>query len=73
MRLLLGIVLGAVITVGAAYIYDTRTTGPTTTTGSATAAVDRPMVNWDVVGNNWILVQRRAREAWTALSHKVSS
>jgi hypothetical protein len=33
----------------------------------------RNMVNWDVVGDNMRTVRQRAREAWTALSHKVSS
>lgn len=72
MRLLFGIVVGAALTVGAAYIYDMRVTSAETT-GSATTMAHRPMVNWDVVGQNWTTVQRRARDAWTALSHKITS
>jgi hypothetical protein len=29
------------------------------------------MVNWDVVAENVRIVSRRAREAWSTLSHKV--
>ena len=67
MRLILGMILGAALTVGVAYVSDTATK-PTTP-----GADPRPMVNWDVVGENWRVVRDRAREAWTTLSHKVSS
>jgi hypothetical protein len=40
MRLLFGIILGAVLTVGAAYYRDS----------SYASAVERPIVNWDVAG-----------------------
>ncbi len=73
MRMLFGMILGAFLTVGAAFFYDTWATGPSTT-GTVTSSVEhRPMVNWDVVGNNWRVVRERAREAWTTLSHKVTS
>lgn len=72
MRLLFGMILGACLTVGAAYIYDSWMVGASTT-GTAGTVVPRPMVNWDVVGENWTVVQQRARDAWTTLSHKVSS
>ena len=69
MRLLFGMILGAFLTVGAAFLYDSWATGP-----SATQTVEqRPMVNWDVVNENWRVVRQRAREAWTTLSHKVTS
>jgi hypothetical protein len=70
MRLLFGIVLGAFLTVGGAFFYDTWATSRP----SATQTVEqRPMVNWDVVNENWRVVRQRAREAWTTLSHKVTS
>jgi hypothetical protein len=72
MRVFLGMILGAVLTVGAAFLSDTWTSRPSTT-GSASAFEQRPMVNWDVVGENWKVVSQRAREAWTALAHKVTS
>ena len=76
MRMLFGMILGAFLTVSAAFLYDTWATGPSAplTTGSTSNVVEhRPMVNWDVVGENWRVVRQRAREAWTALSHKVTS
>ncbi len=42
MRLLFGMILGAALTVGGAYISDTAKSGPDA----------RPMVNWKVVGEN---------------------
>jgi hypothetical protein len=74
MRVLFGIILGVALTVSVAFISDTWTTGPATTTGSgSTVAEHRPMVNWDVVGEKMRVAQERAREAWMKLSHKVTS
>jgi hypothetical protein len=74
MRVLFGIVLGVALTVSVAFISDSLTTGPATTTGSDSAtAAHRQMVNWDVVGDNIRVAQARAREAWTKLSHKITS
>ena len=74
MRVLIGMIFGAVLTVGAAFFHDTWATGPSTTgTGTTTTSEQRPMVNWDVVNQNWRVVSQRARDAWTTLSHKVTS
>jgi hypothetical protein len=73
MRMFLGMILGALLTVGAAFVYDGWTTGSSTTGTAANMGEHRPMVNWDVVGDNWRVVQQRARDAWTTLSHKVTS
>lgn len=72
MRVLFGIILGAALTVGVAYIADNWTPAASTT-GSGSTVSHRAMVNWDVVGENMRVVQNRAREAWTTLSQKVSS
>jgi hypothetical protein len=71
MRVLFGMILGILLTVGVAYFHDTQGTG-TATSGSGTVA-QRNMVNWDVVDANWQLVRQRARETWSALSQKISS
>ena len=63
MRLLFGSILGALITVGAAYVYDSAHAPATTT-----AAVARPLVNWDVVGTKWDHLTNRARNEWTRLA-----
>ena len=76
MRVLFGIILGAALTVSAAFAYDSWAAGSSgsVTTGSQSSVIaQRPMVNWDVVGENWRVVRQRAREAWTTLSHKVTS
>jgi hypothetical protein len=74
MRVFLGMILGVLLTIGAAFLHDTWATGPSSTTGSTSSAVEqRAMVNWDVVGENWRIARQRMREAWTTLSHKVTS
>lgn len=74
MRVLFGIILGVALTVSVAFISDTWSTGPATTTGSGSTVADhRQMVNWDVVGNKVRLAQERVREAWMKLSQKVTS
>ena len=78
MRVFFGMILGAILTIGGAFIYDTWATGPatdTTTTGSGPSVTEqhRPMVNWNVVNENWHAVWQRTREAWSTLSHKVNS
>jgi hypothetical protein len=75
MRVIFGIILGALLTVSIAFIVDSWNARPApATTGSANAIVEsRPMVNWDVVDANLRLAQERVREAFTRLSHKISS
>jgi hypothetical protein len=64
MRVLIGILLGAILTVGGAYLYDSRNA----TAAATTTSVERPMVNWDVVGNNWNRLTQRARAEWVRLA-----
>jgi hypothetical protein len=64
MRLLFGIILGALITVGAAYVYDAAH-APATTTAAASS---RPLVNWDVVDAKWSGLTDRARHEWTRIA-----
>jgi hypothetical protein len=42
MRVIFGIVIGAVLTVGAAYVHDSKVSGP--------FAEQQRLVNWDVAG-----------------------
>ena len=65
MRVLIGIILGAVLTVGGAYLYDSHTVpGPATSSASA----QRPMVNWDVVSTKWNHLTERARAEWNRIA-----
>jgi hypothetical protein len=63
MRLLFGMILGAALTVGAAYLYDNMSFR-----GSTGTTTQRTMVNWDVVGDNWRILKDRAKEGWSKLS-----
>ena len=73
MRVLFGMILGALLTVGVAFIHDNWSSNSSTTTGSSSSLADARMVNWDVVGANWRIVKDRARDTWTMLSQKVQS
>jgi hypothetical protein len=64
MRVLIGIILGVVLTVGGAYLFDSHTAQMSTSTASA----QRPMVNWDIVSNNWNRLTARARAEWNRLA-----
>ncbi|MGA8920154.1 MAG: hypothetical protein WB540_15610 [Pseudolabrys sp.] len=64
MRVLIGILLGVILTVGGAYLYDSHNA----VTAANAANVERPMVNWDVVGNNWNRLTERARAEWVRLA-----
>lgn len=64
MRFLLGIIVGAALTILTAYVVDSRTN---------VASVDNPtasrqMVNWDVVSRNWEQFSSRVRGEWNRLT-----
>lgn len=63
MRVLIGILFGVMLTVGGAYLYDSHTA-----TAANTTSAERPMVNWDVVSNNWNRLTQRARAEWVRLA-----
>lgn len=65
MRLLFGIILGGVLTVGGAYLYDSHNA---LEAANSPAAVQRPLVNWDIVGTKWEGLTERARSEWTRLN-----
>jgi hypothetical protein len=65
MRVLIGIILGGALTVGSAYIYDSRTA---VSAANAQASLQRPLVNWDVVGSKWQQLTRRAHAEWARLA-----
>ena len=65
MRLLLGIVLGAFLTIGGAYLYDSHNA---LDAANSPASVQRPMVNWDIVNTNWQHLTEKARSEWSRLT-----
>ncbi len=65
MRVVIGIVLGAALTVLGAYAFDSLANGPA---ANQTVATHRTMVNWDVVGANWGSLKSEAHRGWNKLS-----
>jgi len=65
MKVLLGIILGALLTVGAAYLYDSHYALRTANTA---IEAPRPLVNWDVVAVKWDHLTDRARREWHRLA-----
>jgi hypothetical protein len=61
MRVLLGIILGGIMTVGGAYLYDSSQPAAG---APAPAAMQKSLVNWDVVGAKWQHFTERARSEW---------
>jgi hypothetical protein len=60
MRVFFGMILGALLTISAAYVYDSGRTDQ--------AGIERTMVNWDVVSENWQAAKARVQREWTQLS-----
>ena len=65
MRVLLGIILGGLLTVGAAYLYDSHQALEAV---NAPASAQQPLVNWDVVGTKWQKLSARARAEWSRVA-----
>jgi hypothetical protein len=53
MPVLMGMILGIVITIVGAYAYDTTSGRASNGLPPSAANGHPPMVNWDVVGDNW--------------------
>jgi hypothetical protein len=60
MRLLLGIILGALLTVGAAFVADSFALGQS-------GVERRQIVNWDVAGDRFRALVAYAQEEWNSL------
>ncbi len=65
MRILLGIILGAFLTVGSAYLYDSHNA---IEAANAPASAQHPLVNWDTVGTKWQTLTVRARSEWSRIA-----
>jgi hypothetical protein len=61
MRMFFGIILGIVLTIGAAYIYDA------VRKPSGDGTYDRPIVNWDVLGHT---LSSTVQDGWARLTGK---
>jgi hypothetical protein len=69
MRVFLGMILGAILTIFGAYLIDSYNTDP----NASTAQIERRMVNWDVVDRNWQSFKSRVQTEWTRLSSSLKA
>lgn len=71
MPVLLGFILGVALTILGVYVFDTST-GRVANGMSATAAGGKaPMVNWDVVTNDWRNFEANVRSTTDDLERKL--
>jgi hypothetical protein len=61
LRVLFGFILGIIVTVAVAYAYDSNTGRTANGLSSDAAGGQAPMVNWDVVSDNWNNLQSDLR------------
>jgi hypothetical protein len=66
MRVLLGMIIGAAVTIGGAYMHDSLYASVSSEPPAVTG--ERPMVNWDVAGAFARRASAAAREQWNKLS-----
>lgn len=64
MRVLIGIILGTILTVGAAYIYDSHNALASQNAG----ATQKTLVNWDTAATEWQRISNRARAEWVRIA-----
>ena len=68
MRLLFGMILGALFLVAGVYTYDSMSTS--TVASGQIAQANRTIVNWDVASSDWDALKARAHSDWIKLSSK---
>jgi hypothetical protein len=68
MRVLFGMILGALLLIAGVYVYDSMSTS--TVANGQVADAGRTIVNWDVAAADWGLLKRRAHDDWIRLSSK---
>jgi len=70
MRLILGMLLGALLLTAGAYYHDSMETSAVASGPSATD--NRPMVNWDVVHANWNSLKVRLQDGFADLRARIN-
>jgi hypothetical protein len=63
MRMFFGIIVGIILTIGAAYLYDSIRS-----TGGAEGIDARPLVNWDVVNHKVKALSSTVQNGWARLT-----
>jgi hypothetical protein len=70
MRLILGMLLGALLLIAGAYYHDSMQTS--TVASGPGATENRPMVNWDVVEANWNSLKIRLQDGFADLRARIN-
>jgi hypothetical protein len=70
-RVLLGIILGVILTIAGAYTYDSSTGREPNGLTAAASNGQAPMVNWDVVNADWSLFKTNVRESADNLERSI--
>jgi hypothetical protein len=68
MRLLLGMILGALLLVAGVYVYDSMSTS--SVANGQVAQPGRTIVNWDVAATEWDALKARVQRDWIKISAK---
>ena len=68
MRVVLGMILGALLLVVVVYAYDSMRTS--SVANGRVAETNRTIVNWDVVASGWHTLKTRAHDDWVRISSK---
>ena len=63
MRMFFGIILGVMLTIGAAYVSDSIRN-----TSGAEGTAERPVVNWDVVNHGIKALSSTVQDSWARLT-----
>jgi hypothetical protein len=68
MRVLFGMILGALLLTAGVYLYDSMSTS-SVSNGQVTQA-NRTIVNWDVAATDWEALKLRTQQDWIKISSK---
>ncbi|MGA2943214.1 MAG: hypothetical protein ABSE50_14370 [Xanthobacteraceae bacterium] len=71
MRVLLGIILGVILTIAGAYTYDSSTGREPNGLTATAAGGQAPMVNWDVVSADWNIFKANVHESADNLQRSI--
>ena len=65
MRILVGMILGCLLTIAVVYVHDSMATS--TVASGGTTGTSRAIVNWDVAASEWGQVEEDVHTAWLKL------
>jgi hypothetical protein len=69
--MVLGIILGVILTVAGTYAYDSSTGRASNGLSPTAAGGNPPLVNWDVVSEEWAMLKANVRESTDNLEKRL--